>query len=92
MLIDAASSSSTTSNKAIGLDALRRVSGSTAIVASARHVISMARHPDDETKCVAVVSKTNLGPKRRDNYEFTLEPIEWKKTDLTDADILATIG
>ena len=47
-------------NKTLGLDALRRVSGAGAITSTPRHIISMAQHPEDETRCVAVISKTNL--------------------------------
>ncbi len=47
-------------NKAQTNDSLTKISGSTGISATVRHVVLIAQHPEDENIRVAAIAKTNL--------------------------------
>lgn len=70
-------------------DPLTKISGSIGISATARHVILMARHPEDETLRVAAIVKSNLAKPGAVAYKFSLDPFRWEgPTPLTGSDLL----
>jgi hypothetical protein len=70
-------------------DPLAKISGSIGITATARHVIFIAQHPEDENSRVAAIAKTNLVRPDAPGYRFCLNPFEWHgETDLRASDLL----
>ena len=50
-------------NKAGSMKAMYRGSGSIAIIGAARCALVTAQDPDDDTRCILAMNKTNVGPK-----------------------------
>lgn len=76
-------------NKSLTSDPLAKISGSIGISAIARHVILVARHPEDENLRVAAIAKTNLCKPGAQSYQFRLDPFGWHGgTELRAADLL----
>ena len=76
-------------NKALTSDPLAKISGSIGISATARHVILVAQHPEDENIRVAAIAKTNLCKPGAQSYQFRLDPFGWHGgTELRAADLL----
>ena len=70
-------------------DPLAKISGSIGITATARHVILIAQHPEDENSRVAAIAKTNLVRPDAPGYRFCLNPFGWHgETDLRASDLL----
>jgi hypothetical protein len=70
-------------------DPLTKISGSIGITATARHVILIAQHPEDENSRVAAIAKTNLVRPDAPGYRFGLKPFAWHgETDLRASDLL----
>jgi hypothetical protein len=68
---------------------LAKISGSIGITATARHVILIAQHPNDENSRVAAIAKTNLVKQDAPGYQFRLSPFAWHgETNLSAADLL----
>lgn len=76
-------------NKAQTNDPLAKISGSIGISATARHVILIAKHPEDENTRVAAIAKTNLAKPGAQSYRFRLDPFAWDgESQLRAADLL----
>lgn len=76
-------------NKAQTNDPLAKISGSIGISATARHVILIAKHPEDESVRVAAIAKTNLAKPGGPSFKFRLDPFAWEgTTELAAADLL----
>ena len=70
-------------------DPLAKISGSIGITATARHVILVAEHPEDENSRVAAIAKTNLVRPDAPGYRFCLSPFAWQgETELRASDLL----
>lgn len=77
-------------NKTQTTDPLSKISGSGGISATARHVILVAQHPEDDTARVAAIAKTNLCAMDSPAYQFRLDPFAWiGQTQLSASDLLA---
>ncbi|MHB1674251.1 MAG: AAA family ATPase [Acidobacteriaceae bacterium] len=80
-------------NKAQTNDPLAKISGSIGIIATARHVILIGQHPEDENIRVAAIAKTNLCKPGAQSYQFRLDPFAWHgETELRAADLLQMSG
>lgn len=76
-------------NKVQTSDPLTKISGSIGISATARHVILIAQHPEDENARVAAIAKSNLTKPGAHSYKFRLDPFAWDgATDLRATDLL----
>ena len=80
-------------NKSQTTDALVKISGSIGIIATARHVILVAPHPDDPNMRVAAIAKTNLVEQGAPGYVFNLGPFAWDgATPLRAGELLQQSG
>ncbi len=76
-------------NKAQTNDPVGKISGSVGISATARHVILVAQHPEDENVRVAAIAKSNLTKPGAQSYQFRLDPFAWHgASQLRAADLL----
>ncbi len=76
-------------NKAKTSDPITKISGSTGISATARHVILVARHPDDAMLRIAAIAKSNLVKQGAPGYKFRLDPFAWEgATQIQASDLL----
>jgi putative DNA primase/helicase len=64
-------------NKSSSDQLLVKISGSTGISAIARHVLFVGTHPEDETRRVVGIAKSNVAKAGAPSMEFRLDPFEW---------------
>lgn len=80
-------------NKTQTNDPLAKISGSIGISATARHVILIAKNPENENLRVAAIAKTNLAKPGAQSYQFCLDPFSWHgETELRAEDLLQGAG
>lgn len=73
-------------------NALARISGSIGISATARHVLLVAPHPEDDTARVIAVAKSNLVLPGKISHNFSLDPFSWNGTSTLSGDDLVRVG
>lgn len=67
-------------NKAQTDNPITKISGTVGIPATARHVLLCAADPEDATRRIVAIAKTNLVRPGAPSYKFRLDPFAWEGT------------